>query len=115
VPFSTLVEKRMTVINKRKLNVVVSGLSENSTDGGDKDTFSALGSGALGISPTIVKCGRFVPSKQGPHSDDIPATTLKPLDSTKPRLLFVTLSSVEEENEKKTEIPVPVQNSLRKK
>jgi len=35
VPFSTLVEKTMTVINKRKLNVVVSGLSENSTDGED--------------------------------------------------------------------------------
>ena len=82
INLTSLVEKTITNINKKKANVVVSGLKETGSEASDTDLFMRLCVEFLTYKPRVIKSTRLG----------------KPSKSTNQRLLLVTLGSGEEVN-----------------
>ena len=76
-----LIERAVKEINRKRLNVVVSGLAETGTFHGDAQLFSDLCSEFLGLRPTPTKCVRL--GKTSPLANG----------DTRPRLLLVSFAT----------------------
>ena len=81
---TTLIEKTVKSLNRKKLNVVASGLAEKGSEKEDLTLFSSLCTNFLKITPRAVRCTRLSKANKS---------------GTRPRLLLVTFSSETEVSE----------------
>jgi len=80
----SIVEKTVKSLNRKKYNVVVSGLCETGTEAGDKLWFADLCDRFMNIEPVVVKCMRLCAAK---------SVLGAPVGQRRPRLLLVTLTT----------------------
>ena len=56
---TSIVEKTLRIVNRKKFNVVVSGMYEKGSEDGDKALFADLCSRFLNITPSVTGCKRL--------------------------------------------------------
>jgi len=90
VSLNSFVERTVSDIQKRKFNLVVSGIPESSSEGDDRAKFMDL-CHLIELVPTVTKNSRYKPPK-GQARDELTSENIS-RGKPRPHLLFVTLAS----------------------
>ena len=89
-----IIESTIKNINKKKCNIVVSGIVENNSDQHDSALFVSVCRDIIGVDPHVVRSVR-IGGKRTPALQSQTTPSLKP----RPRLFLVTLSSEQQVSE----------------